>query len=111
VSLVLLIASLLSGIVQGIPSVSSSIKQTIAGIVGGLTAIQSSGVTTTISMQTVLAALAGVIAALKAETSIPAATLSLIAGLEDALTAAVAEDQKASQAVTPGTLAPVQALP
>jgi hypothetical protein len=111
VSLVLLIASLLSGIVQGLPSVSATIKNTVGGIVGGLNAVVASGVTTGISEQMVLAALAGVITALKAEPAIPATTLALISGLEDALTAALTADKAAAAAVTPSTLQPVAPLP
>jgi hypothetical protein len=113
VNLALLIISLLSGIVGGIKGVPSTITSTIQGIQTALNAYIADGGNTSggISEQTVLAAIAGVIAALKAETSVPASTLQLISGLEDALAAALAEDKVASTQVAPGTLAPIAPLP
>lgn len=110
-TLVLLLASLASGIIQGIPGISSTIKSTIGAIVGSLSAIVASGVTVGVSEATILAALSGVLTALKGEPNIPAATLQLISGLEDAIAAALTEDKVAAAKVDPTTLNPIVPIP
>ena len=106
-----LIASLLAGIVQGIPQISAEIKGIVSAISGSLAALLSSGVTTTLNPTTVLAALAGVIAAMKSVPNIPADKLQLIADLENALVAGMAADTQASQKVDPTVLQPITPLP
>lgn len=112
-NLVLLLASLASGIIQGVPKLSSTIKTTIAAIVQGLSGVIASGVTNAPSEATILAALSGVIAAAKADPALAgdSATLALISGLEDAIAAALNEDKIASTAVDPSALSPISTLP
>ena len=104
---VLLIASLLGGVVQGIPQISTEIKAIVAGIVSSLGAVVNSGVTSSVSPTTVLTALAGVIAALKTIPNLPANTLQAIADLEQAAAAALVADQQAQQQVDPAQLKPI----
>lgn len=108
---VLLIASLLAAVTQGVPQIPSNVKTIISGIVAGVTGIINSGVTTTIDPATILAALSALIASLKTIPQLPQATLSLIAGLEDATAAALAADQVAKTSENPTLLQPIQALP
>ena len=103
----LLIASLLAGIVQATPQISASIKQIVQDVYGSLSAVVASCVTNGLNPSTVLAALSGVITALKADPTLPASTLNLISALETAAAAALAADQAAQQQVNPATLAPI----
>ena len=107
----MLIASLLSGVVQNIPQISSTIKGIIADIYNSLSAVVASGVTTNLNPSIVLASLAGVIAALQAEPNIPQPVLAIIAGLDDAVAAALAADKQAQVVVDPTQLKPVEPLP
>lgn len=111
-NIVLLIAALATGIISD-PNlkISSTIKQIITDIYTSFSAIVSSGVTTTLNPTTVLAALAGVLAALKADPNLPADKLSLIVALESAAAAALVADQAAQQKVDPTTLQPIAPLP
>lgn len=102
-----LIASLLAAVIQGIPQISTEIKSIIAAISASLGAVVSSGVTSVVNPQTVLAALAGVITALKATPGLPQTTLQVILDLEAATGAALAADQVASQKVDPTQLNPI----
>lgn len=106
-SLVLLLVSVASGLIQGIPGISATIKQTIAALSGSLNAVVASGITTTLSPTVILAALTGIITALKADPAVSPATLQLITGLEDAVTAALTADQAAQKQVAPTTLQPI----
>lgn len=106
-----LLVSLSAGIIQGIPGISATIKQVISNISASLSAVASSGVTTNLNASTVLAALAGVIVALKADPNLPADKLSVIAGLEDAITAALAADAQAQKLVDPTQLKPINQFP
>lgn len=102
-----LIASLLAGIVQGVPQISAEIKSIVLAISTSLGAVVSSGVTAGINPTTILAALAGVITALKAIPGLPAATLQAILDLESATAAALSADQTAQQKVDPTQLQPI----
>lgn len=106
-----LIASLLAGIVQGVPQISAEIKSIVMAISTSLSAVLTSGVTTTLNPTTVLAALAGVIASLKAIPNLPQATLQAIVDLEAAAAAALQADQIAQQQVDPTKLAPITPVP
>ncbi len=106
-NIVLLITSLLPVAASAIPGLSSTVKQIITDIAQSLGAMAASGVLQAQNVSTVLAALAGVIAALKAEPNIPPDVLNLISALERAAAAALAADQAAQQKVDPGTLQPI----
>jgi hypothetical protein len=110
-AIALLIASLLASVVQGIPQISPQIKQIVLDIYNALSGVISSGATTTLNPATILAALASVIAALKADPNLPQDKLALIAAIESAAAAALAADQLAQQKVDPSTLHPITPLP
>ena len=103
----LLIASLLAGIVEGIPQVPTYLKTILMGIMGSLSAVSSSGVISSLNPATFFAALSGVIAALKSVPEIPADKLQLISDLEGALQSALTADKQAQQQVDPTTLHPI----
>lgn len=109
-ALALLIASLLASVVQGIPQISPQIKQIVLDIYNALSGVINSGVTTTLNPSTILAALSGVIAALKSDPSLPQDKLALVAALESAAAAALAADQIAQQKVDPSQLHPIPPL-
>lgn len=102
-----LIASLLAAVIQGVPQISAEIKSIIMAISTSLGAVVASGVTSAVNPNTVLAALAGVITALKSVPGLPTATLQVIVDLESATAAALAADQVAQQKVDPAQLAPI----
>jgi hypothetical protein len=110
-NIILLITSLLPVVASAIPGLSATIKQIIADVSKSIGAVASSGVLQAQNVSTVLAALAGVIAALKAEPNIPPAILDLIGALERAAAAALAADQAAQQKIDPTTLQPITPLP
>lgn len=110
-NLALLIASLVSATLQGIPGLSSSIKQLVTDIASSLSAVISSGVTTTLQPATILTALAGVIAALRADPKLPQQALGILAGLDDAIAAALTADKQAQLRVDPSLLVPIAPLP
>jgi hypothetical protein len=102
-----LIASLLAAVIQGVPQISAQIKAIILAISSSLGAVVASGVTSSVNPNTVLAALAGVITALKALPNLPQATLQVILDLEASTVAALAADQVAQQKVDPTQLLPI----
>lgn len=102
-----LIASLLAAIVQGVPQISAEIKSIVTAISTSLGAVVASGVTSAVNPNTVLAALSGVITALRAIPNLPQTTLQIIQDLEQATVAALAADQAAQQKVDPTTLHPI----
>jgi hypothetical protein len=105
--IITLITALLPVISNAIPSISAEFKTIIADISASLGAVFSSGVIQTQNASTVLLALSGVIAALKAEPAIPPAVLGLLGALDRAAQAALAADQQAQVVVDPGTLHPI----
>lgn len=106
----LLIASLVAGIVQGEPQISANIRQIVQDVYRSLSAIVSSGATSTVNPATILAALSGVIAALKADPNLPADKLALISAIDNAILAALAADKVAQQGVDPTQLKPIEPL-
>ncbi len=109
--LALLIASLVASVVQSTPQISSTIRQIVMDIYNSLSAVVASGVVDNPDAGTVLKALAGVIAALKVDPSLPADKLALVVALESAAAAALAADIAAQQKVDPTTLKPIEPLP
>ena len=110
-NLALLIASLVASVVQSTPQISSTIKQIVMDIYNSLSAVVASGATDNPDAGTVLKALAGVIAALKADPNLPADKLALVGALESAAAAALAADTAAQKVVDPSTLKPIEPLP
>ena len=109
-SLVLLITSLLSAVVQGTPQISSTIKQIIMDIYGSLSAVINSGVVENVSASTVLAALAGVIVVLKNDPNLPADKLVLVESIEKMVAAGLAADKEAQKGVDTTKLQPIEPL-
>lgn len=109
-ALALLIASLLAATVQGIPQISPQIKSIVIDIYNALSGVLKSNVTTTLNPATILAALSGVIAALKSDPNLPQDKLALVAALESAAAAALAADQLAQKQVDPSQLHPITPL-
>ncbi len=107
----MLIASLAAGIIQSTPQISSGIKQIVTDIYTSFSAVVASGVTSGVSPTLVLTAIAGVLAALKSDPSLPADKLALVAALESAASAALIADQAAQQKVDPTVLHPIQPIP
>jgi len=111
-NLALLIASIAASVLQGDPNIPAKISTTISAIASALSALAKSGVTSSISATTVLAAIAGVIAALKATPNLPQHTLDIIADLDAAVVAALAADKFAlAGPVDPSQVQPIQPLP
>lgn len=98
-TITLLLLGLLPSVLGGIPGLSAKIKQLIADVAGSAAAIIGSGSITAPSATTILAAWAGVIAALRSDPSLPASALNGIAQLEKAVQAALTEDAVAAQSV------------
>jgi len=111
VNWVTLITALLPVAVSAIPSLSAAVKEIIIDISTSLGAVSASGVLTAPSASSALVALSGVIAALKAQPGIPAATLQLIDALDRAAQAGLAADQVAQQGVDPTKVQPIAPLP
>ena len=102
-----LITTLLPVAISGIGSLSAGVKQIINDILASLGAVAASGAIDAPSVSSVLLALSGVIAALKAEPNIPVATLNLIDALDRAAQAALAADAQAQKLVDPTQLHPI----
>jgi hypothetical protein len=98
-SLAILLLGLLPGFFQNIPGLSTAIKQIIADVSGSAAAVLASGSVTQPNINTILAAWAGVVAVLKADPSLPQATLAIVGQLEKAVQAALTNDHQAALAV------------
>lgn len=105
---VMLLTSLLPVVIQGVPSIAAETKQILLDITNSVHAVATSGVLQAQNTTTVLTALAGVIAALKAEPNIPQPILDLIGSLDRAAQAALAADAAAQKLVDPTVLQPIQ---
>ena len=106
-----LITALLPVVTNNIPSLSTGIKQIINDIMGAVSAVSASGALQTQNPSTILLALSGVIAALKAEPNIPGPVLDLIGALDRAAQAALVADKQAQVVVDPTQLQPIAPLP
>jgi hypothetical protein len=110
-NLALLIAALVASVVQSTPQISATIRQIVMDVYNSLSAVVASGAIDNPDAETVLKALAGVIAALKVDPSLPADKLGLVQALESAAAAALLADQAAQKVVDPSTLKPIDPLP
>jgi hypothetical protein len=106
-SLALLLLNLLPGVIGQFPGISTTIKSIIGDITASLGAIFASGVVSQPSVNTALAAWAGVLAALKAQANLPAATLAAISQLEIAVQAALLQDEVLAKSVNWGAINPI----
>ena len=94
-----ILLGLLPGLLKNIPGIPASIQAIIGDVSGSASAIIGSGALTQPNVNTILAAWAGVIAVLKAQSGLPASTLNALAQLEKAVQAALLNDQAAAQSV------------
>ncbi len=106
-AIAILLLNLLPGFLTNIPGISATLKQIIADVTASVAAILGSGVVTQPSVNTALAAWAGVLAALKNDPSLPADKLNAIAQLEKAVQAALLNDTAAAQKVDWTQVAPI----
>lgn len=95
----ILLLNLLPTLLGKIPGISTTIQSVIKDVAGSASAIIGSGVITQPSVNTMLAAWLGVINALKADSTLPAASLNAVAQLEKAVQAALTADVKAAALV------------
>jgi hypothetical protein len=98
-ALAIILLNLLPGLLKGIPGISTAIQQIISDVTSSVAAILGSGVVTQPSINTVLAAWAGVLSALKSDPGLPADKLSAITELEQAIQAALLNDTSAARQV------------
>lgn len=95
----ILLLNLLPTLLGNIPGLSDKIQQIIKDVAASASAVLGSGAISQPSITTVLAAWAGVIAALKNDPNLPATSLNAVAQLEKAIQAALLEDEKAAALV------------
>ncbi len=110
-NLALLISSIVAATIQNAPGISSLLKQVALDIQSSVSAIVHSGATTKLDPNTILLALAAVVAGLKADKNMPQETLGLVLALDNAVSAALAEDTIAQKSVDPTALQPIPVLP
>ena len=103
-NLVPLLINILATAIAAEPAIPQSIKAIITALASSVSAVFASGVTSGVNPQTVLTALSGVVAALKATTNLSPTTLSLIASIDKAIGEALQADSAAQQQITPSTL-------
>lgn len=106
-TLAVFLLGLIPGLLQNIPGISAALKQIIADVTSSAQAVLSSGVVSGPSVNTVLAAWLGVVNALKADSSLPAATLGLLAQLEKIIQSVLSEDAKLAVAIDWSQLLPI----
>lgn len=108
-SLALLIATLVSTAIAGVPGISPAAKAALDAIASTLGVISKSGLGTgtPATVSVVLATLSEVITELKATPGISQTVLADIAVLEDAVAAALAADKEAAASVDPTKLLPI----
>lgn len=98
-SIAILLLNLLPGLLSAIPGISVSVQQLIKDIAGSAAAVLGSGAVTQPSVNTVLAAWAGVIAILKSDPNLPATSLAAVSELEKAVQSALTADAAAAAQV------------
>jgi hypothetical protein len=102
-----LLLNLLPGLISAIPGISAAIKAIIGDVTSAASAILGSGVISQPSVNTILAAWAGVLAALKAQGNLPPATLNWVTQLEKAVQAALLQDVQLAQSVDWSQIKPI----
>jgi len=106
-TLTTLLLGLFPVVLKGIPGISSTIQQIIADVTASVAAILGSGVVTQPSVNTAMAAWAGVIAALKNDPALPASSLSAVAELEKIIQAVMVQDAVLAKGVDWSKLQPI----
>jgi hypothetical protein len=98
-SIITIILGLVPVVLKGIPGISATIQQIIADVTASVAALLGSGALTQPNANTILAAWAGVIAALKNDPNLPASSLSAVAELEKIVQSVMLQDSKLAQSV------------
>lgn len=98
-TLLTLIIGLIPPVLKGIPGISADIQTLIADVDSSVVAVLGSGAITQPGVNTVLAAWSGVIAALKNDPNLPAASLSAVGQLEKIVQAVMTEDAALAKSV------------
>lgn len=106
-TLALIILGLIPTVLKNIPGISSTIQSLIADVTNSVTAIIGSGVVSQPSVNTVLAAWLGVITALKADTNLPASSLTPLLQLEKIVQSVLTQDAALAKAVDWSTFNPI----
>jgi len=104
VNLIPLLINLIATAVATEPAIPASIAKIVTDLAASVSAIFASGVTQKPDAVTVLAALSGVVAALKANTTISPATLNLINSIDKAIGEALQADASAQKLIDPTAL-------
>lgn len=102
-----LIIGLIPAILKGIPGISATLQQIIADVTSSVAAILGSGAVTQPSVNTALAAWAGVISALKNDPSLPSTSLSAVGQLEKIVQAVLTQDAILAKSVDWTQLQPI----
>lgn len=106
-TLAILLLNLLPGLLKGMPGISEKIQQIVADVAGSTSAVLGSGVISAPSVNTVLAAWAGVIAILRSDPQLPQDKLAVLDQLAKAVQAALVEDAEAAKLVDWTKIAPI----
>lgn len=107
-TLAALLLNLLPTLLGNIPGISATLKEIIKDVTASVAAILGSGVVSGPSVNTALAAWAGVIATLKNDPNLSGTALTTLAQAEKAVQAALLADEAAAKAVDWTLLAPIQ---
>lgn len=106
-ALITIVIGLIPTVLKGIPGISTNVQQLIADITASVAAVLGSGAVTQPNLNTILAAWAGVIAALKADPNLPAASLTAVAELEKIVQAVLVQDAVLAKAIDWTKLLPI----
>lgn len=95
-TLAALLLNLLPALLANIPGISAKLKQIISDVAASASAVITSGAVSGPSVNTILAAWAGVLVALRADPNLPQDKLGMIDELQKIVAAALLEDMKAA---------------
>lgn len=103
----ILLLNLLPLILKGIPAISPKLSQLIDDVASGAAGLFASGAVTHPTASTVLAAWLGIISTLKADPTLPPASLKAVAEFEKAVQAALLQDELAARLVDWSVIKPI----
>jgi hypothetical protein len=113
-TLLLSLIQVLTGVLTSNPNVPKGIGQVAAdaevSLAAIFTAIHSSSGGLSLNPSTILAAIAGVVAALQSDPNLPKDVLAKVQSLNKAITSALAADSAAQQAVDPSKLKRIEPI-
>ena len=102
-----IVIGLIPSVLKGIPGISAGIQQLISDVGASVAAVLGSGVISQPSVNTILLAWAGVIAALKADPTLPADALNAVAQLEKIVQAVLTQDAALAKSIDWTKLQPI----